>query len=188
VADDPRISAALDRARQLLGPRLEEAAGSRISGEIPVSEALLNRLIAQKLLGSEGALASAELQVRPSGDVLVRLRVRRPSFAPAVIVALHIERQPAPPVSMELGLKWSIPGLGLLAALAAPVVSFFKKPPAGIRIEGDLLIVDLAAIASSQGVGALLEFVTGLTITSRDGALVVAFELRIPDAPVKSSA
>lgn len=180
VADDPRIVAALDNARRLLGPRLDGVAGAHAAGEIPVSEAALNRLVAETLHASHGPVMSAELQVRAHDELAVRVRLRRPSFAPTIIVTLHIERQPAPPASMDLVMKWSLPGMGLLATLVAPVLSFFKKAPSGVRLDGDRVIVDFATIARERGAGALLEFVTGLRITTRDRELVVGFDLRVP--------
>lgn len=179
MADDPRIVAALEQTRRLFGAVFEEIDGARVSGEVPVSEGLLNRLIADKLRAADGPIASAELQVRAHEELAIRLRLRKPSFAPAVIVMLQIERQPAPP-AMDLVARWSLPGLGLLAAVAAPVVSFFKKPPPGMRIDGDRIVVDLAAIARDQGVGPLLPFVTGLSLSTRDRVLVVAFSLAVP--------
>jgi len=180
AADDPRIAAALDSARRLLGPRLEAVANAHVSGEIPLSEAALNRIIAEQLQTSNGPVTAAELQVRGHDEIAVRVRLRKPSFAPTIIVTFHIERQPSPPASMDLVMKWSLPGMGLLAPLVAPVLSFFKKAPPGIRVEGDRLIVDFATLARDRGLGALLEFVTGLRVTTRDRELAIGFDLRVP--------
>jgi hypothetical protein len=179
VADDPRVQAALEQARQLLGPELQEVAGARVSGEIPVSEALLNRLVAERLRGGAGPLESVELQVRPGGVLLARVRLRKPRFAPAIMIAFTIERQPSPPESMDLVLQWTLPGLGIFAAVAAPVLSFFKSGPPGVRADGEHLLVDLAALARAQGYAALLPFVTGLRLATGDAVLVVAFDLSV---------
>ena len=179
VADDPRIEAALERARQLLGPELQHVAGAHVAGEIPLSEALLNRLVAERLRGGAGPLESVEVQVRP-GRVLARVRLRKPRLAPAITIAFTIERQPSPPRSMDLVLKWSLPGLGIFAAVAAPLLSYFQSGPRGIRIEGESLVVDLAGLVREQGYGLLLPFLTGLTLATRDAVLVIAFELAVP--------
>jgi hypothetical protein len=186
AADDPRIAAALDQARRFLGPRLESVAGAHVAGEIPVSETALNRIIAEKLQTSNGPVMSAELQVRAHDELAVRIRLRRPSFAPTIIVTFYIERQPAPPASMELVMKWSLPGMGLLKPLVAPVLSFFKKTPPGIRVDGDRVVVDFATLARERGAGALLEFVTGLRIATRDRELVVSFDLGVASSSPRS--
>src|SRR5687768_12083680 len=117
----------LDEVRRLLGPRLQEVAGARVSAEIPLSEALVNRLVDEALrTASDGPVEAAEVQVRDGGELAVRLRLRRPSFAPPIIVMLRIEQQPRLPDSPTLGLRWELPGMGLLAKLAGPVLRIFK--------------------------------------------------------------
>jgi hypothetical protein len=79
-----------------------------------------------------------------------------------------------------LGLRWTIPGMGALAAFAAPALSYFKKLPPGIRVEGDRLIVDLGELLRSRGLGEMADYITRVHVATREGALLVEFALRVP--------
>jgi hypothetical protein len=125
---DPAF-AALERLRQLLGPQFEQLTGAKMHGEVPLTEAVINAVIAERLRASETPIESAEVQVRNDGELFVRLRPRR-SFLPAIIVGVRIEQQPDLPNSAVVGLRWWLPGAGALAALAAPVLGFLKAGPA----------------------------------------------------------
>ena len=163
--------------RQLLGPRLEELAGAHGSGEIPVSERLLNRLVADRL-GPEAPIESAEIRVS-YGEVSARLRLRRPAFAPKITVTARVERQPELPGSPVLVLRWRLPGLGALAALAGPVMTMFSAAPPGVRVEGDRVFLDLARLLEDRGLRELLEHIVLLHLEPQDGALLIRFEGRV---------
>ena len=180
----------LDEVRRLLGPRLQEVAGARVSAEIPLSEALVNRLVDEALrTASDGPVEAAEVQVRDGGELAVRLRLRRPSFAPPIIVMLRIEQQPRLPDSPTLGLRWELPGMGLLAKLAGPVLRIFKAGRPGVRVEGNRIAIDLDKLLREHGAGELLDYLAALSVGTRDKVLIVAFELRVrPPGPVQTDA
>lgn len=174
-----RSDQALQRIRQLLGPGLEELAGAHIAGEIPLTEALLNRLITERLAASDTPVESAVLQLRAEGELFVRVKLRRPSFAPPVMIGARVEQQPDLPRSAILALQWWLPGLGALAALAAPALSFLKAGPPWLTMDGQRLLVDLARLLEDQGAGELLSHVTSVRVGTREGALLVRFELDV---------
>ena len=170
---------AFDRIRQLFGPRLEELTGAHITADIPLSERVVNSLLADSLRSPDSRLASAVVQVCDSAELLVRVRLRKPAFAPAVIVRLRIEEQPALPRSAVLVLRWSLPGFGILAPLIAPVLSFLKTGPPWIRVEGERLHVDIARALEERGLAELLDHVAALRVTTRPGAIVVSLSLHV---------
>jgi hypothetical protein len=163
------------RMRQLLGVRFEELAGAQASGAFPLTERVINALISDRLRESNGPVESVEVRVRPDGELLVRLRVRRPAFAPAVTIAAKIEQQPDLPRSPVVGLRWWLPGLGRLASLAGSALGFLKTPPPGVVIDGDRVRVDLAELLSHHGAAEALNFLTSLRLDTRDGAVIVRF-------------
>ena len=179
-----------DEIRRLLGPRLQEVAGARVSGEIPLSEALVNRLVDDALRKApDGPVEAAEVHVRGGGQLVVRLRLRRPSFAPPIIIVLRIEQQPRLPDSPALGLRWELPGMGLLTRFAGPVLHFFKADRPGIKVQGDRIVIDLDKLLQEQGAGELLDYLTALSVGTRDKVLIVAFELLVrPPGPVQTDA
>jgi hypothetical protein len=71
--DNQRVSAldptqTLDRMRRLLGSRFEELAGSRVDAELPLTNTVLNALIAERLRASDTPVQQAEVQVRSEGE------------------------------------------------------------------------------------------------------------------------
>jgi hypothetical protein len=168
----------LERMRRLLGARFEELAGARVQGEVPVTDAVLNRLIAERLRASETPVEKAEVQVRANEELFVRVQLRR-SYLPAVIVGARVEQQPDLPRSAVLGLRWWLPGMGALAALAAPALSFLKGGPPWLTVDGHHLRIDLARLLRDHGAEEILAHLASLRVGTRDGALLVRFELQV---------
>jgi hypothetical protein len=169
--------------RRLLGPRFQEIAGARLTAEIPLSERLVNQLVAEALKRStDGPVEAAEVQVRTDGELAVRLRLRRPRFVPPVVVRLRIEKQPTPE-EPELVLRWDLTGIAALAKLATPVLSFTNVSRPGIIVDGDRVALDVTRLAREQGAGELLDYLTALRVETRAQALVLIFELRVPEPP-----
>lgn len=167
--------------RRLLGPRFEELAGARLQGELPLTEAVLNSLIAERLRGSDTPVERAEVQVRPDGELFARVQLRR-SFLPAIIVGARIEEQPDLPRSAIVGLRWWLPGAGALSMLAGPALAWFRAGPPWLAVDGHRLRVDLAKLLRDQGAGEILAHLAALRVDTRAGALVVRFDLQVPAA------
>ena len=168
--------------RRLLGPRFEELAGARLQGELPLTDMVLNTLLAEKLRASDTPVEKAEVQVRPENELFARVQLRR-SFLPAIIVGARIEEQPELPRSAILGFRWWLPGAGALSKLAAPALALFKAGPPWLTVDGQRLRVDLAKLLRDQGAGEILTHLAALRVDTRAGALVVRFELRVPGSP-----
>ena len=186
--DNQRVSAldptqTLDRMRRLLGSRFEELAGSRVDAELPLTNTVLNALIAERLRAFDTPVQQAEVQVRSEGELFARVQLRR-SFLPAVIVGARIEEQPDLPRSAVLGLRWWLPGAGALSMLAGPVLSFFKAGPPWLAVDGQHVRVDLAALLRDQGAGEVLPHLKSLRVGTREGAILVRVELQVAPPPV----
>lgn len=169
----------LDRLRQLFGPRFEELTGAHVSADIPISERVINVLLADWLRAAGGPVASAEVQVRAAGELLVRVRLRKPAFAPAVIVGLRIEEQPEVPRPAILVMRWSLPGLPVLGGLLGPILPFLRMGPPWITLKGERILVDIARTFEERGAADLLDRVASLQVTTRSGAIVVSFVLHV---------
>ncbi len=167
-----------ERLKTLLGVELEELAGTRVSGEFPVRADIVNRLIAGKLAGSTGPLIAVRLQ--PMADNLIDVGVTpRLRLLPFVRVEARIEQQPELPQRPELLLRWTVPGAGMLVRLAAPFISNLESLPPGVRIDGELAVIDLRRLLAAHGLGELLQYVKALRIDTRPGAFIVKFELGV---------
>lgn len=166
----------LDPLRGLFGDQLQELAGSVVSGELPVTTAVVNRLIAQKLAMARAPVISAEIETRPSETFTVHLRPKGP--IPLLHVDVSIDRQPQLPDDPRLGLRWTLRGLGPLAMFAGPVIAYFKTLPAGISMDGDRIWVDLHALLRSQGLGEVVPFLRSVRVLTREQRFLVQFDVR----------
>jgi hypothetical protein len=147
----------------------DDLRGAEVALTVPVSERLLNEAIAE---GMPRSATVRDLHVRPlSGDrFAVRFRIGSSAWLPAISLTLSIVRQPAFPGSPVLILKMESSGL---LALAGPALRFLNALPEGIRVEDDRIHVDLAALMEARGLGRVLAYLTELTVTTLEGALVV---------------
>lgn len=161
---------------QILGFDPREIAGARLSGEIPVPDVVLNRLIAAKLQESPGKVAAVVLQSKPGNSATAHVRVNM-AFVPPLVVNLEVAQQPDLPSLPVLVFRWSLAGMDGLAKMAVPFITAFLPPWA--RINGDLLAVDLQGLAQSKGQADLLQYVKSLRVDTAEGKLVVRFELGI---------
>ena len=120
----------LEPLRALFGADLQDLAGAVVSGELPVTTTLVNRMIASKLAVANAPVTHAEVETRPGDALTVQLRPRLP--IPLLKVDVVIDRQPNLPHDPRLGMRWSLRGAGILTMLAGPVISYFNRLPPGI--------------------------------------------------------
>jgi hypothetical protein len=168
-----------EQFRRLVGFDAHELAGATVGGEIPLPESLINRVIAQQLATRAAPVKAVRVQPH-DGERLTMTIATASRLMPGVRIDARIEQQPEFPRPAILGLRWSVPGMGPLALLAAPALAFFKALPPGIRVEGDRLLIDVGELLWSHGYGELLDFITRLSVITREGAILARFEIRIP--------
>jgi hypothetical protein len=169
-----------DRVRQALGIDVADFSGSSLAGEIPFTDAWVNRVVADRLAASQGPVAAAEIHAHQAQQLTALLSMRGPRLIPSVKVAAVIEEQPQFPHQTTLGLRWSLPGMGPLALLAAPALSYFRALPRGVRVDGDRVTLDIGELLRERGLGDLIGYVTALRVTTRSGAVLVQFQLHVP--------
>ena len=166
-----------DLFRERVGLDIREITGTQVAGEVPVSDALVNRLIAERL-AQHSQIASVRIQPQDNDTLAIQV-VPRARLIPPLKLSARVERQPEFPGNPTLLLRWSMPAAGPLAMLAAPVLSMFKKMPPGITMDGDRIALDLRHIARSRGFDEALGYVRKLEIHTRPGGFVVRFELGV---------
>lgn len=147
--------------------------GASVSGEVPVPAAILDRLVHEALAGRTARVRDVRLEPLAADQCLVHVTLGDPW--PAVRVLLRIEEQPEAD-TLRLGLRWSVPGGGLLARLASPAIQALGVLPPGLTIDGGRATVDLRTLAGPQA-GPYLALVRRLAVHTRPGALVLSFDL-----------
>jgi hypothetical protein len=169
-----RLSRALHDS---IGVELEDIAGTTVSGEVPLSAATINRMIAARL--ETTPVRSATVLLHDGNRFTAHVKLRAP-LVPALKIQVRIEQQPDLPARPTLGLRWTIPGLGLLAAFAGPALTLFGKSlPAGIRTRADWVGVDVFELLRARGFGDMLPFLAGLRLTTSEGRALVEFKVRV---------
>jgi hypothetical protein len=154
-----------------------DIAGSRASAQIPVSRSLVNRLVAQALRGSSTPVR--EVDVRPhNGDEFDVVLTLSWPLVPPLKVAVRVARQPEFPASPVLVFHWSL--LGAVGALASRVIASLDRLPAGIRLDGERLLVDIPVAAGRGPAVTLLPFVKKLELHTIDERFIVDVELGVP--------
>jgi hypothetical protein len=165
-----------DIQRLLLGFEPREVAGASFSGELPLSNAIVNRLIAEALRGKDLPVTSVLFEAQDADRMLVHLDLRGPF--PNIKIALRIDQQPQPD-NPVLGMRWSMPAIGPFAAFASPALAFFKALPPGIRVDGDRILVNIKDLITSRGFGEYLNYLRTLQVHAVGGRLLATFEIRV---------
>jgi hypothetical protein len=171
---DPAL---LGRLRNLAGNDLQELAGTAAAGEIALTNVVVNRLIAERLAATSGPVQAVQVEALDDDTFSAQLSLRA-KMVPNVRIVGRIEEQPEPrrPV---LGIRWSMPGMGPLGMFAGPALTFLKALPPGLRAEDDRILVDVAELLRTQGLGELLPYLTKVQVHTRRGAFVLKFEVKI---------
>ena len=153
--------------RQLQTTGFRDLAGSRITADVPVSERLLNELIATSIPPDAPV---RNVAIRPEGGDRFSVRiVPKMALIPAITLRLMIEAQPRLPDAAVLVLRMAT--LSGLFGLASGAIAGMLPP--GVRLDGERILVDLREIARQRGFAPAFEYLTDLQIHSDEGRLVV---------------
>ena len=161
--------------RSLQTSGFRDLAGTDMAATIPMSERLLNELVA-------GALADnrhvREAHVQPEAGNRFSVRVvPRAGLLPSLTIKLEIVRQPELPQSTELVLKMAT--MGGLFGMATAALPIAQMMPAGVRLDGDHIRVDLQTFAAQAGAGDALQYVKELRVTTDAGRVTLHVRARV---------
>lgn len=159
--------------------RAGELAGSRVAADVAASDALINRLIAEKLPPG-GAVRDVTVRCG-DGHMRVTVRVARPSFLPPITVTLTVDRQPDLPASPTLVLRVGMmPGVAMFVGSG---LNFLNVLPPGHRLDGERLFIDIAAVLQDRGFAWAMPYLQELHVTMQEGRLLnrVVLATRQPD-------
>jgi len=121
-----------------------------------------------------------DVDIRPrAGDAFdVLITVSWP-FVPTIKVGFAIERQPQFPASPVLVLRWSL--FGGVGAFASRFVASLDRLPAGVRLDGDRLLLDIPRLAEKASGASWLPYVRSLELHTVEDRFVIDAELEIGD-------
>ena len=166
---------------QLLASGFQDVSGSRVTARVPMSSALLNQIIADALRGTTTPVRS--VHVRPlAGERFDAIVTTSMPFVPSLTVHVAVDQQPRFPASPFLVLRWSF--LGGVGAIASRFVGALEsRLPPGIRLDGDRIVIDIAAIVRRSGRADAVDWIRYLAlleIHTVDDRAVVDIELAVP--------
>ena len=152
-----------------------DVAGTRLSARVPVSRALLNQVARSALAGNPHV---RDVDIRPhAGDRFdVLITVSWP-FVPAIKAAFHIEHQAEFPASPVVVLRWSL--LGAAGLVASRVLASLDRLPAGMKLDGDRLVLDIPRLAEGTQAASVLPYVRSLEFHTVDDRVVMEVEMGI---------
>jgi hypothetical protein len=151
--------------------------GSRTITTLSLAEPLLNAIVSAAV--SAGGPVR-DLVVHPLDDdrLAIRAKLLRPEFLPPINVTVAIERQAELPTNPTLRLR--LTGFAGLLAMAGPILSVTPKLPPGIRLDGDVVTIDLRQLLADRGQQDLLGLLRRLAVHSQEGKVVIELEASAP--------
>lgn len=157
----------------LMNSRFHELSGARATATIPVAESLLNRIITTTLPARAPVRA---VTVHPDdGDRLSVRIIAKAALIPPITLKLAIESQPSLPDSAVLGLRMVT--LGGLFGLASGAIAGMLPP--GVTLEGERILVDLAALARQRGHAEVFDYLVHLEVHASAGRVIVRIDAAV---------
>jgi hypothetical protein len=157
--------------------RFADVDGARASIHLPVSDRLLNRLIAERI-SPQSSLAGVTVRALEHDRFAVRIRLAKLSFLPAWEIRFEIEQQPRLPHAPLLTLRFASSG----SAFVARAIRAFGGLPTWLSARADRLEIDLAGLARRHGFDGVLDVLTGLHIGTVPGRFVIIVDAELPEA------
>ena len=146
-----------------------DLAGTDVAATVPISERLINEFVAASLTNHRHL---REASVHPEAGNRFSVRVSpRAAMLPSLTIKLEIVRQPEMPHAPELVLKMAT--MGGLFGMATAALPIAQMMPAGVRLDGDHIHVDLRTFAAQAGAADVLAYVRDLRITTEAGKAIL---------------
>jgi hypothetical protein len=164
-----------DILNHLKSSGFRDVTGARAGADIPISAGLINALVTASIPPN---VPVREVSIRPEDGDQFSVRITpRASLLPPLTLRLAIERQPEFPSYPVLVMRMkTMGGLFGFASAALPIANFL---PPGVRLEGERILVDLAALAQQNGLGEALQYVRRAAVHSENGRLILHIEAAV---------
>ena len=161
--------------QHLRNTHFQDLGGTRVSAAVPISERLINEAVAAQI---KPGLPVRQVAVTPlAGDAFSVRILPRAALLPSLTVRVEIIAQPQMPASPVLVLRMAT--MSGLFAFAGGAFSLERLLPPGVRLDGDRILVDLAALARQNGAADLLEHLASIKVNTQPGKVVVTAEVAV---------
>ena len=156
--------------QRLRASGFRDLAGARVTAAVPISEGLLNDVLAASL-PPNAPVRGVSIRPEAGNHFSVRI-VPKMALLPAISLRLTVERQPELPSSPVLVLRMVT--LGGLFGLAGGAIAGLLPP--GVTLQGERILVDLQTIAAQRGAAEAFAYLTALQIATEAGRVVLHVE------------
>ncbi|HKT79361.1 MAG TPA: hypothetical protein VJP86_04020 [Vicinamibacterales bacterium] len=161
-----------DLVRELRRSRFREIEGARAAVMLPISDALITRLINGRL-DPRGPVRSLSVAAEPDNMLAVRVTLTSASFLP-LLIRLRIVEQPDLPDHPVVTLQLTSRQLGMVAGMA---LRFLQSLPPGVQVQDDRVVVNVRVLLERAGAADVLDYVRRLEFSTTAGRLRVEGEL-----------
>jgi hypothetical protein len=163
----------LDLLQRLRASGFRDLAGARVTAAVPISEGLLNDVLAASL-PPNAPVRGVSIRPEAGNHFSVRI-VPKMALLPAISLRLTVERQPELPSSPVLVLRMVT--LGGLFGLAGGAIAGLLPP--GVTLDAERILVDLHTIAAQRGAAEVFQHLTALQVETLPGRVVLRVDAAI---------
>ena len=158
--------------RRILSNNFADLGGLIIAASIPVPEYLINEMIAVTLKGNRN-ITYCRATIRPQNRVSVDLRT--PLLPLTLNLKLRLEE------SVDLGSSPKIRARMENNVLLGKLGSFFDIFPAGIKMYGNQIVIDIGSFLPSAEQKRLLGLIKAVDIQTIDGKVILAVKIEVSE-------
>jgi len=154
--------------RRVIDGNFSELNGLIVAASIPMPEYLINEMIAVLLKGNRN-ITYCRARIRPQNRVSVELKT--PLLPLTLNLKLRLEE------SLDLGASPKIRAGLENNVLLGKLGSFFDIFPAGIKMYGDEVVIDIDSFLQSPEQRKLLKLVKAVDIQTIEGKVILAVKI-----------
>ena len=161
--------------RRLLEDNFSDLEGLIAAASIPVPEPLINEIIAIALRGNKN-ITTCQVSIHPQNRVVVNLRT--PLLPLTLNLKLRLDK------SVQLGAAPTLTVWLENNLLLGRVGSVLNILPAGIKLHGDQIVVDIGSFLQSPEQRRILALVKDMEINTVERKVILAVKIEVGDENV----
>lgn len=158
--------------RKLTESNFSDLAGLIINASIPLSEGLINEVIADALLGNKN-ISSLRISIFSQNRISADLKTVVWPWP----INLKLQVESPRDFADSPKIKTRLENHGLLGKLGAALNAL----PNGIQMNDDQLIIDIAAFLTTPQQRQLLDLIQSLEITTKSGEIILDVKIRVKE-------
>lgn len=153
-------------------------AGTDVVVRLPLPEELLNELLAEAVVQKSEAVQQARLSIQDNNWINLNLTVKKWLLTKNIKLELEVERTVNFAESPKIKI-WLSPSQGVLGGLLDLLTNLLGLLPAGIRITGRLIEIDVRVLLELKGFGEFIRYIKVGEIETQSGVINLTVHLAV---------